>query len=290
MTKSIHKQVDDLMIKTRLKNKDELETALMKPISDDYAFSTNGIYVLLGKPGAGKSDWLWRHILTTELIGIEQKNKPYYDLVIMTSTSGALDKTSEAYKKVSKSHIVYVKDTQLLEFLRKHLKRKLKYYAIVKHIMSKFTEVNEEMNRLIKKYALDDLDDRVRYMTIKLRKYNTNSYPFNTLLVLDDFAGHPLLKKPDSELVRLLTKTRHYNLTVIIAAQTIRFVPLNLKRMATDVILYSNYSDEDFNAVLSQTPNSLNKKQALSEYRKLTNPHDHLIINITADRVEFVHT
>ena len=113
-------------------------------------------------------------------------------------------------------------------------------------------------------------------------------YPFNTLLILDDFAASPLLTKKDSPLVRMLTKTRHYNLTAIIVAQTIRFVPLNLKRMATDVILYAKYSDEDFMAVLDQTPNGLNKKQALEEYRKLTNPHDHLIINITADRTKFV--
>ena len=31
------------------KNKEELEAALIKPISDEYPFSTNGIYFLLGK-------------------------------------------------------------------------------------------------------------------------------------------------------------------------------------------------------------------------------------------------
>jgi hypothetical protein len=240
--------------------------------------------------GSGKTYQLWKHILTTELIGIEQDGKPYYDLVIFCSTSGALDKTSEAFAKKSKSRIKYVKEDQLMKFLTKHLKRKQKYYAIMKHVLSQYSEVNEEMARLIKKYSLQDLDDRINYMLIKLKKYNTTAYPFNTLLVLDDFAGSPLLKKPDSPLIRLLTKTRHNNLTCIIVAQTIRFVPLNLKRMATDLILYSKYSDEDFLAVLEQTPNNLNKKQALAEYKKLINPHDHVIINITADRVEFVHT
>ena len=120
--------------------------------------------------------------------------------------------------------------------------------------------------------------------------FRSNPYPFNTLLILDDFAASPLLTKKDSPLVRMLTKTGHYNLTAVIVAQTIRFVPLNLKRLATDVILYAKYSDEDFMAVLDQTPNGLNKKQALIEYKKLTNPHDHLIINITADRTSFIRT
>jgi hypothetical protein len=60
--------------------------------------------------------------------------------------------------------------------------------------------------------------------------------------------------------------------------------------MATDLVLYAKYSDEDFLAVLEQTPNSLNKKQALAEYKKLTNSHDHVIINITADRVHWIRT
>ena len=59
--------------------------------------------------------------------------------------------------------------------------------------------------------------------------------------------------------------------------------------MATDMIIYSKYSDEDFLTVLEQTPNSLNKKQALEQYRQLNNPHDHLIINITADKTTFIN-
>ena len=286
----ISAKVKQIMDEAIAKNKKELDSALIKPISEDYDFSTNGIYFLLGKMGSGKTYKLWQHILTTELIGQEQFGKPYYDLVLFCSTSGALDKTSETFAKKSKSVVKYIKEDQLMNFLTKHLKRKQKYYAIMKHVLSKYTEVNEEMARIIKKYKLEDFEDRIRYILLKLKKYGTRAYPFNTLLVLDDFAGSPLLKKPDSPLIRLLTKTRHNNLTCIIVAQTIRFVPLNLKRMATDLVLYAKYSDEDFLAVLEQTPNSLNKKQALAEYKKLTNSHDHVIINITADRVHWIRT
>ena len=284
----INDKVKSIMTDAITKNKEELEAALVKPISDDYLFSTNGIYFLLGKIGSGKTYFVWKHILTTELIGIERDKKPYYDLVLFCSTSGALDKTSETFAKRSKSRIKYLKEHELMKFLEKHLRRKQKYYAIVKHALSNFVEVNEEMARIIKKYRLEDLEERIQYIIIKLRKYNTTAYPFNTLLVLDDFAASPLLRKPDSPLIRMLTKTRHYNLTCIIIAQTIRFVPLNLKRLATDLILYAKYSDEDFLSVLEQTPNNLNKKQALTEYKKLTNSHDHVIINITADQVEYV--
>ena len=299
MIKEISNQVEDIMKNALKKNSKEIEGALIKPLSNDYSFSTNGVYFFIGKMGSGKSFAIWKHIFTCERLN----NKPYYDLILFCSTSGSMDKTSETFAKYCKTPIKYLKEQELLPFLTRHLRRKNKFYAIVKHVLTNFSETNEEMQRIIHKYSLNDIDDRIRYISMKLRDYGAipkcdqngnidsiSPYPFNTLLVLDDFAASPLLTKKDSPLIRMLTKTRHYNLTAIIVAQTIRFVPLNLKRMATDVIIYAKYSDEDFNAVLEQTPNGLNKKLALEEYRKLNNPHDHLIINITADKTEFVKT
>ena len=283
-------EVIKIMEDALTKNKKDIESALIKPISPEWPFSTNGVYFFLGKMGSGKTHNVWKHIFMTERLG--GPSTP--DLILFCSTSGALDKTSETFAKMCKIPIRYLKENELMSYLNKFLKRKLKYYAMVKHLISNLTESSEEMNRLIKKYSLIDLEDRLEYIAMKLRQYSHTlefahlTYPLNTLLVLDDFAGSPLLRKSDSPLVRMLTKTRHYNLTAIIVAQTIRFVPLNLKRLATDVILYSKYSDEDFLAVLEQTPNNLNKKQALAEYHKLTGSHDHMIINITADKVQFV--
>ena len=86
----------------------------------------------------------------------------------------------------------------------------------------------------------------------------------------------------------MLTKTRHYNLTCIIVAQTIRFVSLNIKRLATDIVIFSKFSDEDFMAILNQTPNHVDKKDALEKYRQLTGIHDYFQLNIAADQVNFV--
>ena len=155
------------------------------------------------------------------------RDKPYYDLILFCSTSGSMDKTSETFAKHSKTPIKYLKEHELLPFLNRHLRRKNKCYALIKHVLSKFAETDDEMSRIIHKYSLTDLDDRVRYIAMKLRDYGVslktdddgkiteiNPYPFNTLLILDDFAASPLLTKKDSPLVRMLTKTRHYNLIV----------------------------------------------------------------------------
>ena len=158
-----------------------------------------------------------------------------------------MDKTSEVMSERVKTPIDFVKEDELIPILERHLRRKNKYYALVKHV-----------------------EDRIIYIANKIQKYGTTDYPYNTLLILDDAADSDLLKK-NSPLIKIMTKTRHYNLTVIAAIQTIRFVHLNAKRLATDVICYAGYSREDFEALLSQTPNDQVTQEKISKhfYHKL---------------------
>ena len=280
---NIVKNVEKLILETLHKNQREIEGALIKPLSDDYPFSTNGIYFLIGRPGSGKSFWIWRHIMITERLF----KQPYYNKIIFCSTSGKMDKTAEVLNKKIKSRIEYVSETELMEVLKKHLKRKTKYYAIVKHVLSRMKETSDEMRRLIEKHHLNDLDDKIIYIASKLIKYDTASYPYNILIILDDCAGSDLLKNGNSEFIRLLTKTRHFNITCIMAFQTIRFVHINAKRMATDIICYSGYSEEDFTSLLQQTNNNLDTKKTVQEYLQHREPHDKFIMNITANKYYF---
>ena len=276
------KQVEKTINETLRKNQRDIEMALIKPLSPEYPFSSNGIYFLIGKMGAGKSFFIWRHIMITEKLF----KKPYYSKIIFCSTSGKLDKTAEVLSKNVKTNIEYIKEDDLMDYLKRHLRRKLKYYALVKHVLSRMKEVNEEMTRLINKHSLDEIEDRIVYIANKLVKYQTASYPYNTLLILDDAAASPLLKNGNSELCRLLTKTRHYNLTCIIAVQTLRFVHLNVKRLATDIIMYSGFSRDDFESMLKQTPNNL-PSSIVDEYLQHTDIHDRFILNITANQHHF---
>lgn len=281
--KNVMNEVKHLIQESLRKNQRDIEMALIKPLSEEYPFSSNGIYFLIGKMGAGKSFWIWSHIMITERLFA----KPYYSKIIFCSTSGKLDKTAEVLSKNVKTPIEYIKEEHLLPYLKRHLKRKLKYYAMVKHVLSKMVDTNEEMARIISKHSLSEIEDRIAYIANKLVKYQTASYPYNTLLVLDDAAGSPLLKNGNSELCRLLTKTRHYNLTCIIAVQTLRFVHLNVKRLATDIICYSGFSKEDFTSMLQQTPNNLDIKSTTEAYLNHKGQHDKFIINIVANQSHF---
>lgn len=92
---NIIKKVEDLIHETMNKSQKEIEGALIKPLSENYPFSTNGIYFLIGKPGAGKSFWIWRHIMITERLF----KHPFYNKIIFCSTSGKMDKTAEVLHK-----------------------------------------------------------------------------------------------------------------------------------------------------------------------------------------------
>jgi hypothetical protein len=181
-----------------------------------------------------------------------------------------------------------VAERELVEYLAKHLKWKTKYYAICQHVISRFKKTNDQMRYIIEKHSLEDIRDRLDYIAEKLCKYGTGEYPFRTLLVMDDFAASPLLEKVNSPISRFLTKTRHYHLTGIIVAQTWRYIILNLKRLATDVVVYAHFSEEDITKILKQTPNNCNQKEAIAKYCALEGKHDHFVMNITAGEYYFV--
>jgi hypothetical protein len=280
----LESRVEKLMKSALLKNKKDIEQALIKPISPQWKFSTNGVYFFVGKMGSGKSWYIWKHIYVTERLF----KKPYYQLIVYCSTSGKLDQTSETLKEQVTTPIKYVKEKHLVEYLNQHLKWKTKYYSICRHVLSRFRKTDEKMEQIIKKHSLEDLRDRMDYISEKLAKYGTSEYPFRTLLVMDDFATSPLLEKVNSPISKFLTKTRHYHLTAIIVAQTWRFIILNLKRLATDIIVYSHFSDEDFEKILQQSPNNCEVDPTVRAYRSLEGDHDHFIMHITANEYTFV--
>lgn len=286
-------EVDKTLTTQIKKNKQDIDNATIKPFSDDYPFSTNGIYLFCGKMGSGKTYTILKHLLIMDKL----YDKPYYDQIIFSSTSGQLDKTVESIKDQIQTKINFIKDYDLMEYLEKRIKRKMKYYAIVKFIDSDGKVKNEVMDTLIDKHGLKKMvkgewvPDMRRiglYLVSKLEKWGFTRFPVYDCIVLDDFAGHPLLKKTDSPLNKMLTKTRHYHITAILGIQTWRFVHLNFKRLCTDILIWKGYSMEDFEAMIKQTPNQENWKTLWEKYSSFDNPHDYMALHITAGIVKFL--
>ena len=275
--KKLFDEVDDVISKIVKKNSVELNTALIKPLSDEYKFSTNGFYIFCGKMGSGKTLEIIKHILITDRMN---NGEGYYNLIVFCSTSGGLDKTVQAFLPKIKTPIAFVPDSSLLQFLNAHIKMKKKYYSLYKYINSEGKKIDDEFKRLIDKHKLDNDEKKLLYVAQKMMKYNTTKYPLNLLLVLDDFAGHKLINRPDSELCRILTKTRHYNITCILAVQSTKFVIKNLKRICTDLVLWKGVSYDDFYNLQRELPHNFDVKRVWNEYRKLSDPHSKLVMNL----------
>ena len=291
-TSKIIDEVDNIMTKQIKRHQDVINNSKIEPLTDDYKFCINGTYFLCNRMGGGKTYWIMKHILITERLF----KQPYYDTIIFTSTSGTLDKTVSSMTSQIQTPINYVSDVELMPYLIKHLRNKMKFYAVMEFINSDGEEVNEIMEHILNKYKLFkmihgkkvyDIKRIINYCKAKMDKYGFHNYPSNTLLILDDFAGHDLIKKVDSPLAKIMTKVRHYHLTVIIACQTWRFINLNLKRLCSDIIIGTGFSMEDFQKMIQQTPSGQNWKQLWNQYKDLPSKHSKMIIHCVEGSVEF---
>ena len=278
------KRIEDNFQKIAEQNKSELEAALIKPIHDKYPYAQNGICAFIASMGSGKSYNYLKAIAKQEVLF---DNSPFYELVVICSTSAKFDKTVETYKPlITKSKLVCVKDSELIFWLNKYMRRILKYNAIVNYVNSKMKTPNEEMERLIEKHRLVKFDKKVKYISSKLVNYNWSTYPHRCLLVLDDFANHPLLRSKETEMCRLLKKLRHFNINVIICVQTVKSIPKDIKRTLSDIVLFPGISEDDFIELMKESPAGMfDKKKLWNEYHKLTNPQTMFTIHIKARKI-----
>lgn len=288
----VFEEVDSIMSKQIKKNQDAINNSKIEPLDDSYKFCTNGTYFLCAKMGGGKTYFVMKHILITERLF----KQPYYDTIIFTSTSGTLDKTVSSMASQIRSPINYVPDVELMPWLVKHLRNKMKFYAVMEFINSEGKEINDIMRHILDKHKLfkyykgkkvHDIKRIIQYCRAKMDKYGFHNYPSNTLLVLDDFAGHDLIKKVDSPLTKIMTKVRHYHLTVIIVCQTWRFINLNLKRLCSDLVIGTGFSMEDFQKMITQSPSPLSWKQLWERYKSLPSKHSKMIIHCITGDIEF---
>ena len=100
----------------------------------------------------------------------------------------------------------------------------MRYYSIYKFVMNNFKKLDELMSSLILQHGLNTKEKLVKFVANEFNRYQTNRYPLNCLVVLDDFANNELLTNRKSPLHTYFSKTRHHNITFIIAVQTVKLV------------------------------------------------------------------
>ena len=142
-----------------------------------------------------------------------------------------------------------------------------------------------DMVRIIEK------PDKVKllgYIMKKFSKYQYNRSVVPLLVILDDFAGHSLIENKRTPLAKMMTKCRHYSTTFIVAVQTAKYVIKDIRRQATDVVIWAGLNEEDFIQLFKEIQYSYDVDALWNEYRKLTNQKDHLILNAKAHTYQFI--
>lgn len=274
------KEIDKLMERNNKANRFQLDNAQIEPIDKNFLWASNGIYADIAVPGSGKSYLKMKMILQQEQLGDE----PYFELVVYCSTSNGFDETVLAHKdSIKKSKLVFVKDTELLDWINKYLRRMLKYNSMMKYLL--YDKSTEEMERVKEKHRLKNKKRELEYLSKKFIDYNWKTYPHRCLLILDDFASHPLVRTKESEMSRLLKKLRHFNITVNIIVQTAASLPKEIKRMLTDLVLFRGTNEEDFKKLFQTVPSTWNTKRLWELYKTLKHKRDKMILHLTANKI-----
>ena len=282
------KDIDKQFDATQKKNK-YLKYALLTPIHEKYPYAQNGITAMIASMGSGKTYTYLKLMKQQEVLF----DDAFYELIVICSTSNKFDATVNAFKPlITKSKLVAIKDTDLLEFLNKYMRRILKFNALNKYMVNS-KDVDEEMTRLCNKHQLKldstkpkDVEKLIKYVTNKIEKYQWRTFPHRCLLVLDDFAAHPLLRSKENELPRLLKKLRHFNINVIICVQTTRSIPRDIKRILSDCIIFPGISRDDFYDLMKEGPfGEFDSDECYKVYKQMSNKHDRMVFHIAANRI-----
>ena len=282
------KDIDKQFDATQKKNK-YLKYALLTPIHEKYPYAQNGITAMIASMGSGKTYTYLKLMKQQEVLF----DDAFYELIVICSTSNKFDATVNAFKPlITKSKLVAIKDTDLLEFLNKYMRRILKFNALNKYMVNS-KDVDEEMKRLCNKHQLKldstkpkDVEKLIKYVTNKIEKYQWRTFPHRCLLVLDDFASHPLLRSKENELPRLLKKLRHFNINVIVCVQTTRSIPRDIKRILSDCIIFPGISRDDFYDLMKEGPfGEFDSDECYKVYKQMSNKHDRMVFHIAANRI-----
>ncbi|KAI5505196.1 protein of unknown function, DUF4106 family [Trichomonas vaginalis G3] len=146
----------------------------------------------------------------------------------------------------------------------------------------------KEMQRNIREETLQKQTERDRIHFEELQSYDWKTYPHRCLLILDDFASHPLLKNREQDMCRILKKLRHFNISVVICVQTAKSLSKDVKRILTDIILFPGLSEDDFMELMKESMQVSLTDMNYGKYKVIQDPHTSFRIHIYANKVQIV--
>jgi hypothetical protein len=275
------KRVDDTFDKLASKHREELENAKIKPIHDEFLYAQNGICIMIAAPGTGKTyNYLKISNQQEELFA-----EPFFETIVICSTSGEFDKTVQVFRSaIKKSNLIAIGDDNLLNWLEEYKQKILAYNAIMKFVNNGLKNPCDRVKEIVR--GRNHPSKVVEIIGNKLKEIGWRTYPHRLLLILDDFASHPLLRRKEDKLSREIKKLRHFNINVIACVQTAKSIPKDIKRIMTDCVLFPGMSEDDFKELFKESSASkFNYKALWDDYSKITNKHTMFTIHLEAGKI-----
>ena len=216
----------------------------------------NSLNVFVGRQRTGKS-----YTATREIIKICRNHPETHLIVYINQTGQPSDDTFENTKDLIERPIVYVAYEQCEKFLRELLSYKDTYNKIKDH-HAEATVPHELINELCDKLYIEDL-----------------SLPYlHTIIMLEDATNTATLKKGTSYINELMTQCRHIQASFFVIIHFWKALSTNLKSNLSTIYIYSGYSRQQLQYILSQMNISKTIKEVYDEYITL-GLHDKLMID-----------
>ena len=221
--------IDGLMTSNAKENKDALHSELINkiPLSESY---TNSITVAVGKQRSGKT----RKIIK-EIIKISKMHHETHMLLYINKTGAESDKTFESFKNLIKCPIVYSSQEECED----KLAELIQYKTLYSQILQAGTEE-----------GFDPVEIETMKDVLQIEDYS-RSY-LHTLVLLDDIANSPLLKKETSYLNSLMTQCAHINMSFFLAIQYWKGLPAALKSQTSMIYLFGGFNKQQVRYMLTQ--------------------------------------
>ena len=250
--------IDGLMTSNAKENKDALHSELLNkiPLSDSY---TNSISIAVGKQRSGKT-----YKIIKEIIKISKMHHETHMLLYINKTGGETDKTFESFKDLIKCPIVYCSQEECEDKLAELIEYKNMYHQIIAEGTNEGVDPDEEQTM----FDVLDISDYSR--------------PYlHTLVLLDDIANSPLLKKETSYLNSLMTQCAHINMSFYLAVQYWKGLPAALKSQTSMIYLFGGFNKQQVRYMLTQINLEDPFEDVWPKYMKLKN-RDYMTIDTIA--------
>lgn len=263
------KVIDDIVKQCfEIADDNDISSELQRPIHHEIPIYYNSLNVYCGHKGSGKT-----YSCCSDIVKICTASDEIHMLIYISKSGAPHDATFDRIKHIIPVPIVYVAEDRAVSTVSNILKQKQLYHWIA----------NDE--------GLEDRveDDQIAEIKEALQVDDFSRKSLTTLIMLEDAANSPLLKRKDSYFSSLFTRLRHQDVRAIafVIVQFWKSVEKHVKTQVTAVFLYRGFSCEDFNYTFRQLSYQGDRRMLWEQYKNMPQ-FGRMYINTLDGEVKFI--